>query len=57
MIAHTGVVLDANILLRAALGKRVRHILKKYEELGSALLMSPFEMRGNTSSRFPSSGR
>ena len=32
MIAHTGIVLDANILIRAAFGQQVRHILKKYED-------------------------
>ncbi|HTW59946.1 MAG TPA: PIN domain-containing protein [Terriglobales bacterium] len=32
MTAHKGIVLDANILLRAAFGQRVRHILRKYED-------------------------
>ncbi len=32
MSAAKGIVLDANILIRAALGKRVRNIIMKYEE-------------------------
>jgi predicted nucleic acid-binding protein len=32
MIASKGIVLDANILIRAAFGQQVRHILKKYED-------------------------
>lgn len=32
MIAYKGIVLDANILIRAAFGEQVRHILKKYED-------------------------
>lgn len=32
MIAHKGIVLDANILLRAALGSRVRHLLRTFED-------------------------
>jgi predicted nucleic acid-binding protein len=31
MIERHGIVLDANILLRAVFGQRVRHLLKKYE--------------------------
>ena len=33
MIALKGIVLDANILIRAAFGHQVRHVLKKYEDL------------------------
>jgi hypothetical protein len=33
MIAHKGLVLDANILVRAVLGVRVRHILETFEDL------------------------
>lgn len=32
MTAHMGIVLDANILIRAAFGHQVRQILKKYED-------------------------
>ncbi len=32
MTAHKGIVLDANILLRAALGTRVRHLLRAFED-------------------------
>lgn len=32
MIAYKGIVLDANILIRAAFGRQVRHVLKKYED-------------------------
>jgi hypothetical protein len=57
MIALKGIVLDANILIRAAFGQQVRHILKKYEDqLSSTLLMSPSEMHENTSSRSPNCG-
>ena len=31
-MANKGVVVDANILLRAVFGQRVRHILEQYEE-------------------------
>jgi predicted nucleic acid-binding protein len=32
MTAYKGIVLDANILIRAAFGQQVRHILKKHED-------------------------
>ena len=32
MTARRGLVLDANILLRAVFGQRVRHLLEKYED-------------------------
>ena len=32
MTAHKGLVLDANILLRAVFGQRVRQILEAYED-------------------------
>lgn len=32
MTAYKGIVLDANILIRAVFGHQVRHILKKYED-------------------------
>ena len=32
MIAYKGIVLDANILIRAAFGQQVRHILKSHED-------------------------
>ena len=32
MTERRGLVLDANILLRAVFGKRVRHLLEKYED-------------------------
>jgi predicted nucleic acid-binding protein len=35
MSERQGIVLDANILLRAALGRRVRHILRKFEDQAS----------------------
>ena len=32
MSQHKGLVLDANILLRAVFGRRVRELLEKYED-------------------------
>jgi hypothetical protein len=32
MMESRGLVLDANILLRAVFGQRVRHLLEKYED-------------------------
>jgi predicted nucleic acid-binding protein len=32
MIVSKGIVLDANILIRATFGHQVRHVLKKYED-------------------------
>jgi len=35
MRPRKGLVLDANILLRAALGRRVRELLERYEDVAS----------------------
>ena len=39
MNPRTGLVLDANILMRAVLGRRVRELLERYED--SATFYSP----------------